>query len=263
MKPTPSNTRQCIALNQAVSILMPVCNEADLIADTVQEWAVQVIHSLPPGSELIFDDASSDQTFEILIQLQKQYPFIKIHHQNHKDGFFNAAMRLYRLAQCPLVFFTDSDGQYVPSEFWKVANAFPGQVMVHGAKMNRKDPLYRKIASTGFNWLARLLFRTRFHDINSAFRLMDRNILLKTLESVQHLPILLNAELLIRLESEGYPMTEVRVAHRKRKFGVSRGLPLRTFIKDVYLTWHGLLSLRTELKLKRMKQTKFNNHPIV
>lgn len=237
-------------LTQPVSILMPVCNEADIVEEVIEEWINEVFVYLPEGSELVLDDASNDGTEEILQYLARKYPFIHIYHQNKKDGFFRAALRLYQAAQCPLIFFTDSDGQYVPSEFWKIAPLIEDYDMVHGAKIARKDSIHRIFASFCFNRISRLLFDYNYQDINSAFRLMHRQVIDDLLVKVQHMPTLLNAELLLRSHIEGYRIKSIGVAHRSRKYGVSRGLPLKTFILESYRAYEGLLKIKFEYSSK-------------
>lgn len=230
-----------------VSVLMPVCNEAEVIEQVIEEWATDVFGDLPDGSELLFDEAAStDGTREILERLKLKYPFIRVMYNERKDGFAAAARRLYREAKCPLVFFTDSDGQYVPSEFWKLVRYAKNFPFIHGAKVGRQDPFYRRVASFFFNKVARTVFDTTYSDINSAFRLMEREVALALMEQCRHMPTLLNAELLLRAEFEGVPVKQVRVLHRARASGVSKGLPPGSFVSECVKAYKGLFNLRDE-----------------
>ena len=233
----------------AVSILMPVSNEADIIEGVVEEWVEEVFQYLPEGSELLFDEAAStDGTREILKRLCAKYPFIKVCYNEKKDGFAAAARRLYAAARCPFVFFTDSDGQYVASEFWKLTSYADAHAIVHGAKIGRQDPFLRKVASAVFNRIARFVFDMHYSDINSAFRLMKREAVDELMPQVRCMPTLLNAELLLRAEMNNYPIKQVRVLHRSRKFGVSRGLPPARFLSECLRAYRGLLQLKNEFK---------------
>jgi glycosyltransferase involved in cell wall biosynthesis len=139
---------------------MPVRNEQDIIEDVVEEWHTEVMQYLPPTSELIFDDgASTDGTLAKLEALQRKYTYIQILY-SQRDGFAKSARRLYTQARCPLVFFTDSDGQYIASEFWKIAPHMDHADLIHGAKMIRRDPFFRLISSEIFNFIARRKFGT-------------------------------------------------------------------------------------------------------
>lgn len=230
-----------------VSVVMRVCNEADIIEGVLDEWISDVFQYLPKSSELILDDCSTDGTTEILARYSRQYPFIR--HQWHpRDGFFNAAMRGYRSASRPLVFFTDSDGQYVPNEFWKVAAEIDGCDMVHGAKQDRHDPIYRLIASKCFNGAAQQITGISGRDINSAFRLIQRRVLDSILGQIHAMPTLLNAELYLRAKHLGFRVKDVSVKHRPRLHGKSRGLPAVRFLAECAAAYRGLQELGAEFR---------------
>jgi dolichol-phosphate mannosyltransferase len=236
-------------LSQPVSILMPVCNEADVIEEVIEEWVSEVIQYLPTGSELVFDEAAStDGTREILTRLMQKYPFIRVQFNEKKDGFAAAAIRLYMTARCPLVFFTDSDGQYVAEEFWKLAPYVGEYDIIHGAKIGRQDNFFRKVASAVFNRIARFIFDVGYGDINSAFRIIKTSLAQELIRSCNCMPTLLNAELLLRAEMENQKIKQVRVIHRMREHGVSRGLPPTKFLKESFNAYKGLLKLKSVYK---------------
>jgi glycosyltransferase involved in cell wall biosynthesis len=232
-----------------VSILMPVSNEADIIEEVIEEWVGEVFRYLPDRSEILFDEAAStDGTREILDRMCRKYPFIRVTYNDKKDGFANAARRLYLSARCPLVFFTDSDGQYIASEFWKLAPHATEFSMVHGAKIGRQDTTFRKAASAIFNRITRFVFDIHHSDINSAFRLVKQPLIRDLVPRLNRMPTLLNAELLIRAEMENYSIKQIRVMHRARKFGVSRGLPPTEFLRESWRAYRGLLDLKSDFR---------------
>lgn len=230
-----------------LSVLMPVCNERDVIETVVEEWHREVLQFLPAGSEFILDDgASTDGTLEILEALQRKYPYIRILYSK-RDGFAASAKRLYTEARCPVVFFTDSDGQYIATEFWKLAPHIDHADMVHGAKMIRRDPFPRLILSDVFNFIARRKFGTKLGDINSAFRLVRKTLLDQIVPSLHCQPTLINAELLLRAHCLGYHILQVDIAHRDREHGTSRGLPTTRMIQNCWQAYRGLCSLQAEV----------------
>jgi glycosyltransferase involved in cell wall biosynthesis len=208
----------------------------------------QVIRFLPEGSEMVLDDCSTDGTEHRLVELVKTYPVLRLNFSK-RDGFFKSAMRLYGLAQCPLVFFTDSDGQYVPREFWRIAAHIDNYDMVHGAKQNRKDPFYRITASAVFNALMRRWFKSKCVDVNSAFRLIKRPLLNSVLGDIKYLRMLPNTEMYLRAEAKGFKIKNVMVPHRPRKYAKSRSLPFKRFGFECYSAFCGALKLRQELAL--------------
>lgn len=239
-------------LPEPVSILMPVCNEADVIEDVVEEWVREVISHLPIGSELLFDEAAStDGTREILQRLTIKYPYINVEYYDTKDGFANAAKRLYGRAKCPWIFFTDSDGQYIASDFWKLAKHVDGNNdLIRGAKIGRKDPLFRRLASAIFNKIIQFLFNINYLDFNSAFFLVRKDALCDILSRLNCMPTLINTELLLRLELENYSIKQLYILHRERKFGVSRGLSPSQFIQQSFKAIRGLYAIKASYRTK-------------
>lgn len=230
-----------------ISFLMPVCNEVCVIEEVIHEWQDVVFQYLPHPIEFIFDDCSTDGTQELLLKMSEKFPYIKVL-KSKRDGFFNSAMRLYKASTHPVVFFTDSDGQYVPSEFWKLTPYLAENDIVHGAKTSRKDPFYRVTASSVFNVIVRMYFKTASRDVNSAFRLVKRPILEQILPKISHMPTLLNAEMLIRAEQEGFKVKSIPVMHRPRKYGESTGLPFKRFHRECLYAFRGLGALRNEYR---------------
>lgn len=235
-----------IQLSQPVSVVMPICNEADVIQAVLDEWHRDVFAHLPQGSELLFDDCSTDGTTELLFENAKQRKYIRVI-SSSRDGFFESAKRLYLQAKCPLIFFTDSDGQYVATEFWRVAECISRCDLAHGAKLGRQDPLYRLVASHAFNLLVMLLFFTRGRDVNSAFRLVRKSVVEQVLPQVHCVPVLLNSEFYLRAERQGFKIEVIDVEHRPRQFGKSRGVAPGAFLRICFDVFKGVIRLRRDL----------------
>ena len=252
LTPSSRDDHRLSLLTQPVSILMPVCNESDIIEQVVEEWHHEVIRFLPQGSELVFDDASDDQTPKILKRLQQRYTYIQVH-SSPKDGFGNATKRLYLVATNPLVFFVDSDGQYLASDFWKLAKVFAskedGFDMLNGYKVDRKHPLYQIVGSWLFNVVVRQLFASKGKDINSAFKLMKRDFLEKQVPALQYVPTFVNSELYLRAEAAGYCIADISVSHRIRDTGKSKVSTPLSYLKHGWQTILGLFKLRRALNV--------------
>ncbi|MDM8554088.1 glycosyltransferase [Desulfococcaceae bacterium HSG7] len=236
-------------IKEPVSILMPVSNEGDVIESVVEEWINDVFKHLPEGSEMLFDEAASkDETNTILQRLSKKYPFIDIVHNEKKDGFANATRRLYKRAKNPLIFFTDSDGQYIAKNFWILAKFIDSYDIVRGAKVGRKDPLGRRVASFIFNKTVHFLFTIGYDDVNSAFHIVKKDVLVDLLPKSTVMKTLVNTEILLRAEVSNYSIKQCYVDHRVRKFGKSKGLPSYRFILDSLKAFKGLLEIKASYR---------------
>jgi dolichol-phosphate mannosyltransferase len=236
-------------VTEPVSLLLPVCNEAEGIESIVVEMMEVVFRYLPEGSEfLINEGGSTDGTKDVLRDLSARWPVLDISYKEEKEGFANAARSLYRRARCPLLFFSDSDGQCVVSEFWKLVPHIADADFVLGRKKIRYDPLLRRISSRCFNALARAIFHLPLYDINYGFRLSRREALMDVLPHVKHMPTLLNAEVTIVAVLRGHRVKEVPVYHRPRLYGVSRGLVPNSMLRESWVAFKGLRAMARSSK---------------
>src|SRR5215813_4678678 len=95
-----------VSIAEAVSILLPVCDEVEGIESVLAELVEVVYRHLPEGSELLIEESGSrDGTKELLVELQRHWPFLNVTYNPTRDGFGPAARALYRRASCPWVFF--------------------------------------------------------------------------------------------------------------------------------------------------------------
>ncbi|HQO58808.1 MAG TPA: glycosyltransferase, partial [Candidatus Omnitrophota bacterium] len=62
-------------MDEPLTLIMPVYNEARIIEKVVRDFYAAVTHCGVPVTFLIAEDGSDDGTKEILLQLQKEIPF--------------------------------------------------------------------------------------------------------------------------------------------------------------------------------------------
>jgi glycosyltransferase involved in cell wall biosynthesis len=241
---------QKITFQEPVSLLMPVRNEASVIQEVIEEWDKDVLSFLPSGSELILEDGNSlDGTKELLENLEKKYEYLRVIYKDKADGFGAAALRLYREAKCPWVFFTDSDGQYVAKDFWILAKHHESFDYIRGGKVGRRDPIERRIVSFVFNKLVCLLFDIYFYDVNCAFHLIKKSLAEDLTKRINCMPTLINTELLIRAAYRNYEIKQVFIHHRERLHGKSRGIPPNQLFFHSFNAFRGLLKIKHDFRI--------------
>src|SRR6266511_2388991 len=101
---------------RGLSVFFPAYNDSGTIASMVIR-AVKAAAELTPDFEIIVvDDGSGDGTAEIADELARTYPQVRaIHHPTNRD--YGAALRTgFRSATKELIFYTDGDAQYDPTE---------------------------------------------------------------------------------------------------------------------------------------------------
>lgn len=233
---------------EPISILLPTCNEIAVIESVITEW-LEVLQSLPAGSDLKFEDAdSTDGTREILIAYQKRFPnLVKVSLQNGRDGFSNAVKRLILDSSNPWIFVADTDGQYFAIdilEHLKKINNKNGTSFIKGIKVNRRDSYLRKLFSTLINRSIALTFKIPNLDFNSSHYLISKDLVSQLEPNQWFFKYSINIEIALRaiLSNTRYEIVFVR--HQKRIHGLSRGNPPHKFV--IY----GLRAIKDVRKLK-------------
>jgi dolichol-phosphate mannosyltransferase len=246
-------------MTETVAVCMPVLNEVEVIESVVREW-LQVVNKLPVGSHILIEDGGSkDGTREVLASLQEESAdLLRVIWRDKPEGFGVAAKRLLSSADTQWIFFTDSDGQYIASDFWLLWARREDRDFIRGIKLGRQDPLIRRITSLVWNKSVRFLFELPISDVNAAYLLMRKEFLNKMLPSVRLLPTMVLSELMIRsVMANARFDKDVYIMHRARLAGVSRATPTSGLIKVGLKQLRGLFAIKEDY---RIQAEKFNLH---
>jgi len=231
-----------------LSIVMPVYNEAATIERVLRELHAKVAARLPRVEFVVAEDGSSDATPEILARLAPELG-LRLVSGRERKGYTRAVKDALAQARGEWIFFTDSDGQHEPEDRFAMAELAEREHadIVTGVKTPRRDPLARRLLSSGLRAANAALLGARFRDANCGFRLMRRAVVERLLPQIDKLPLFVNTELLLRADAAGYRIFELPVRHYARTDGGSRGLPPRRIPGEVGKLLKGLLALRAEL----------------
>lgn len=249
--------------NQAterLAIVMPVYNEGETIAKTVEEINEKVMRYLPNSSILIFEDGSKDNTKEVLNSLAAKYPWVKVHTSPQRKGYPTAvrdALNAIDEDRFDYVVFVDSDGQYYPEDFFRLWDAMkkgePDIVMAQ--RRNRSEPLYRVVLSSGLRLLERLLFDPPCNDVTSAFRIMKVHVAKSVAAKVRYSKYNFWLEFTARAAMLGYTFSEVPVSYRSREGGESNVYSFRKMPRVIASELGAIL--RTWWSYKKSEIVKF------
>lgn len=231
----------------SVSIVMLVYNEADIIERVIREYYNEVFIKLNNAEFIVAEDGSTDGTKDILLKLEKELN-IKIVSGVERKGYVQAYKDSIKLPQKDIIFFTDSSGKHLPSDFWNLYSKINQYDVVSGYKINRKDPFYRIIMTKVFNFLVNIYFGTHFKDIDSGFKLIRREAMLDILQDEWICSDLISFETMVRLSYRGYRIIEVPVGHRPRENGESRGLPLKKIPKVIKMVLFNFRAVKEDSK---------------
>jgi len=229
-----------------LSVFFPAYNDSGTIASLVIA-AVRTAQRLTPDYEVIVvDDGSADGTAAILDELARVYPQVRVVHHQTNRGYGGALRSGFETASRELVFYTDGDAQYDPTEMEALWRRLDDQVdLVNGYKISRSDPLHRIIIGRIYHHTVRLLFGLKVRDVDCDFRLMRRSIFQKVRLEKDSGVICL--EMMKKIQDAGFRIAEVPVHHYHRAHGKSQffnfGRLYRTAI-DVMKLWIALVVRR-------------------
>ncbi len=228
-----------------IAVIVPAHNEGPTIEAVLRDYTAEVANRL--GSEiLVCEDGSTDNTRTILERLSGELP-LKVVTNGERLGYAGGVKRGLLLADADILFFSDSDGQYDPRDFWDLRARMDGADMVIGVKTERKEPPHRIVLSKGFHFLIRLLFGVDLHDIDCGFRLIKKGIVEDVLRDVGDLPYSFWAEFTVVASLKGYRITEVPVSHRSRLHGNTTIYQPRRLPRILVVQMRGLLRLRRRM----------------
>jgi glycosyltransferase involved in cell wall biosynthesis len=236
---------------KSVSVIINVFNEVDTIESEIREIISVIIEKIP-GSELIVaEDGSTDSTHEIVAHLSKELNFVHSTSE-YRKGYATAFRDAVELAQCPLIFFSDTGGKNNFLDFWALYNEKDSFDLIIGLRMNRSDQIYRQLLTWSYNKLLRIYFGIKIKDADSGFRLYNSSFLKEIAYQPWINKALISSEIALRLVSMGGKIYEVPIEYKQRN-GQSRGLPLRK-IPSVILNVIGN-SPKLKRELKKLKKT--------
>ncbi|HEY7474672.1 MAG TPA: glycosyltransferase family 2 protein [Vicinamibacterales bacterium] len=204
-----------------LSIFFPAYNDSATIASMVIA-ACQAAQRLTPDYEVIIvNDGSADRTPEIADELARAYPEVRVVHHLRNRGYGGALRSGFASARKELIFYTDGDAQYDPSELEALWPCMTESIdLVNGYKITRSDPLHRVILGRIYHHAVSLLFGLRVRDVDCDFRLVRKSVFGKI--ELHRDSGVICLEMLKKIQDADCNIVEVPVHHYHRAYGRSQ-----------------------------------------
>jgi len=229
-----------------LSVFFPAYNDSGTIASMVIR-TVQAAAKLTPDFEVIVvDDGSADGTADIADELARTYPQVRaVHHPINRD--YGAALQTgFRSATKELIFYTDGDAQYDPTELATLWDRIEDADLVNGYKISRADPLHRIVIGRVYHYIVSVMFGLRLRDVDCDFRLMRRAIFERI--NLEKTSGIICVEMMKKIQDAGFRIVEVPVHHYHRAFGTSQFFNFRRLFRtgrDLLILWYALVVRRS------------------
>jgi dolichol-phosphate mannosyltransferase len=203
----------------AVSIVVPVRNEADNVAPLVAEitgaldgrWAYEIIY---------VNDGSTDATAERLSELMKRHPQLRQLRHATSSGQSAAVRSGVRAARGPIVATLDGDGQnnpaFLPALIAAIENGGGRVGLAAGQRVGRKDTGFKRWQSRTANAVRNAILKDGTRDTGCGLKAFRREVFLA-------MPYFdgLHRFLPALVRREGFDIAYVDVIDRPRHSGVS------------------------------------------
>ncbi|MBW2028490.1 MAG: glycosyltransferase family 2 protein [Deltaproteobacteria bacterium] len=230
----------------SITAFFPAFNDGGTIASMVISALITLPKVTNDFEVIVINDGSKDYTGEILDELARIYPEVKIINHGTNKGYGSALRSGFGSSSKSWIFYTDGDAQYDPRELVKLVRAVsPDTDIVNGYKISRSDPLHRILIGRLYHHIVRVLFGFKLKDVDCDFRLISREVLEKVqLDSTSGTICL---EMVKKFQDAGFRFKEVGVHHFHRAYGKSQFFNFRRLLR----TGVQLLSLWWDLVLKK------------
>jgi glycosyltransferase involved in cell wall biosynthesis len=203
--------------SSSISVLLPVYNEAGIISNILTAYYNEICRKVS-GVLVVAEDGSTDGTKEVLASLQSELPIV-LHSGPRRKGYAKAAIDALKSCNGDWVFFSDSDGQYSPADFWKLWKKRDHFDMIIGRKVHRSEGAHRIVLSKGFHKLVNGTFGLNLHDADCGFRLIRKEVIRSVINKVRFLDYSFWAEFTVRASLEGFRICEEPINHASRTRG--------------------------------------------
>ena len=203
-----------------ISIVVPLYNEEESLPELCN-WIDKVIKGFDKTYEiLLIDDGSSDKSWDVISNLNKQNPSIRGIRFRRNYGKSAALNVGFEAALGNVVITMDADLQDSPDEIPELYRLIIEDEfdLISGWKQKRFDPITKTVPTRLFNWAARKMSGIYLHDFNCGLKAYKSEVV-KNVEVYgemhRYIPVL--------AKWAGFKkIGEKVVQHQARKYGTTK-----------------------------------------
>jgi len=195
-----------------LSVIMPVFNEADTIAEILRRVA-----AVPIEKEIVLvDDCSRDETPDIL-KLQGHIPNLRVITHEVNGGKGAAIQTALRHVTGDIVVIQDADLEYDPNDYQALVQPIvAGRTkVVYGARQLGSQKWYMAAGNRFLTLLTNLMYGLRIQDMETCYKMMAREVVQGLQLECRRFDV--EAEITAKIARRGYQIVEVPVHYTARR----------------------------------------------
>lgn len=203
-----------------VSVILPVFNDRHALERAIPE-SIAILSTTTDAFEVIVaEDGSTDRSVEFVQAWHEKDPRVCLLHADERLGRGRALNRAIEAARYDIVCYYDvdlaTDLAHLPELFGGIRS---GAVIATGSRLMPDSDIVRsggrEVASRGYNFLVRIILRSRLHDHQCGFKAFRREKILTLVPEVRALHWFWDTEVLVRGQCKGYEVREFPVVWRQ------------------------------------------------
>ena len=202
-----------------LSIVIPCFNEAKSLPKLVKDFSKKLKRR---DVELILvNNGSNDSTEKILLNLKKNYNFLKTIRLKKNNGYGNGVLQGLKKAKGKYISWTHADLQTDPYDviigFEKFEKELSPKIFIKGNRLGR--PLKDIIFTIGMSIFETILLKKFFWDVNAQPNIFHKNFF----NMLEKIPLDFSFDLFFYFNAKKKNLKILRfpVKYPRRKFGVS------------------------------------------
>lgn len=216
---------------------MPAFNEEGNIATTIIDARDSAKAVANEYEIIVVDDGSRDRTDEVVMELAKHDPNIRLVKHEKNKGYGAAVKTGLKACRKDWIFFTDSDGQFHYDELPQFVKSIGKYDLIIGYRKKRMDPFHRVfVAQVLLKIWNFVLFGLTVRDVDCAFKLFKKEVRDSVhLDTESAITV---TEFIVKAKSLGYKILQLPVTHYPRKFGEQTGGNWRVIARAARESFH-------------------------
>lgn len=260
-QPDPNPAPPVSRIPGSLSLVLPAHNEEANI-EAVVTASLRTLPAFTDRFEIIVvDDGSRDRTAAIVRCLVAADERVRLVRHARNQGYGAALRSGFAATTGDYVMFMDADRQFDIRDL-RLLSPFIGEYdIVAGFRMERSDPLHRRVFAEAFNVAVRILFGVHLRDIDCAFKLFRGDLL-------RSIPLsapgaLINTEIQAKARRQGARLEQVGVHHYPRVAGQATGGSPRVIaraMRETLILWWRMRWYRPHVGWRRAEQERSDSY---
>ena len=224
--------------------MFPVFRDKRTVKKMINQ-SLRVLKTVAKKYEIIIvDDGCPEKSGMVAKKIAKNIANIKFFFHKKNLGYGAALRTGLEKSKYDWIFQIDGDAEYSVNDLKRLLKETKNSDLVITYRYKKKYKTNRIIISWFYNKLLRILFGTKFKDISTGSRLINRKLIKKL--KLTSSSAFLGAELAIKAKEQNSKVNEVGIHTYPRTFGAGSSVSF----KNIILTIKDMLKLFFKIRLK-------------